>query len=244
MERGLYIAASGMLAEQVRQDQIANDLANASTTGYKADRSAQRSFGDMLLENSATGAVIGPLGLGAHIAEIRTDLSQGPLHQTGEPLDVAVNGPGFLAVQTPQGVRYTRDGELALDAGGRLVSSAGLPVLGTGGQPITVSGSDKLTIAPDGRVTSDGRQVGTLAVVSLANPQKQGDTLFTGTPGARPAGTELVQGSLEGSGVDPVRTMVDMIASLRAFESSQRVIHAIDETLAKAVSSVGSSTGQ
>ena len=243
MERGLYIAASGMLAEQVRQDQIANDLANASTTGYKADRSSQASFGDLLLQNSATGATIGPLGLGAHIAEIRTDLSQGALRQTGEPLDVALSGDGFLAVQTPNGVRYTRDGELALGTNGQLVTSAGLPVLGTNGRPITIGGTDDLTIAPDGTVKDGNRVAGTIAVVSLTGAQKQGDTLYTGTPGARPAGTQLVQGSLEGSGVDPVRTMVDMIASLRAFESSQRVIHAIDDTLGKAVTSVGSASG-
>ena len=78
MERGLYIAASGMLAQQVRQDQIANDLANASTPGYKADRAAQASFGDMLLQNPQTGEVVGPLSMGAHIARIATDLHAGP----------------------------------------------------------------------------------------------------------------------------------------------------------------------
>src|SRR5882672_12115109 len=114
-ERGLYIAASGMLAELVRQDQLANDLANASTPGYKADRAAQASFGELLLENSATGQPIGPLGLGVHIAELKTDLAQGPVKQTDEPLDVALAGPGFLAVQTAQGTRYTRDGQLTVD---------------------------------------------------------------------------------------------------------------------------------
>jgi flagellar basal-body rod protein FlgF len=157
---------------------------------------------------------------------------------------VALQGDGFLAVQSPNGVRYTRDGELALGTNGQLVTSAGLPVLGTNGRPITVGGADDLTIAPDGTVKVGSRVAGTIAVVSLTGAQKQGDTLYAGTPGARPGGTQLVQGSLEGSGVDPVRTMVDMMASLRAFESSQRVIHAIDDTLAKAVTSVGSSTGQ
>src|SRR5438876_12034169 len=90
MDRGLYIAASGMLAELVRQDQLANDLANAATPGYKADRAAQASFGELLLESSATGQPIGPLGLGVHIAELKTDLAQGPVKQTGEPLDVAL----------------------------------------------------------------------------------------------------------------------------------------------------------
>src|SRR3954469_7706110 len=110
MDRGLYIAASGMLAEQVRQDQIANDLANASTPGYKADRSAQSSFGDLLLANSSSGQTIGPLAMGSPIAEIRTDLAPAALKEPGEPLDVALDNEGFFAVQTPQGTRYTRNG--------------------------------------------------------------------------------------------------------------------------------------
>src|SRR5581483_11615636 len=97
---------------------LANDLANASTPGYKADTSAQSSFGDLLLENSQTGAPIGSLGEGVQIAEVKTDLSQGPIKQTGEPLDVALNGDGFLAVATPQGTRYTRDGQLTVDGKG------------------------------------------------------------------------------------------------------------------------------
>src|SRR5919201_84041 len=124
MDRGLYIAASGMLAEQVRQDQIANDLANSSTPGYKADRSAQRAFSELLLQNSKTGAVVGPLGLGAMVDKVQTDMSEGPLRQTDEPLDVAIEGDGFLAVQTPQGVRYTRDGQLVVDAQGRLATAS------------------------------------------------------------------------------------------------------------------------
>ena len=100
MERGLYIAASGMLAQQVRQDQIANDLANASTPGYKADRAAQASFEDMLLQNSQTGETVGSMSMGAHVARIVTSLQQGPLQQTGDPLDIALQGDGFLAVST------------------------------------------------------------------------------------------------------------------------------------------------
>ena len=121
MERGLYIAASGMLAEQVRQDQLANDLANASTPGYKADNSEQASFSDLLLWNSSTGAPIGSLSMGSRITHVVTDLTQGPLQSTGDPLDVALNGPGFLAVATGSGVRYTRDGQLMVDGRGRLM---------------------------------------------------------------------------------------------------------------------------
>lgn len=233
-----------MLAELVRQDQLANDLANASTPGYKADRSAQASFGELLLENSASGQPIGPLGLGVHIAELKTDLSQGPVQQTGEPLDVALAGPGFLAVQTAQGTSYTRDGQLTLDAKGQLTLANGPVVLDGQGKPIVVAGSaTDLTIAPDGTITAGGKTVGKLAIVSLTNPAKIGDNLYSGTAGPAPAGTTVQQGALEGSNTNPARVMVDMIVALREYESSQRVIHSIDETLQRGINSAGSVGG-
>jgi flagellar basal-body rod protein FlgF len=230
-----------MLTELVRQDQLANDLANASTPGYKADRTAQASFGDLLLENSASGQTIGPLGLGVHIAETKTDLSQGPIKQTGEPLDVALGGPGFLAVQTAQGKSYTRDGQLTLDAKGQLTLANGPLVLDAQGKPISVAGhASDLTIAPDGTITGGGKTLGKLAIVSLANPVKFGDNLYSATAGPAPAGTTVQQGALEGSNSDPARVMVDMIVALRQYESSQRVIHSIDETLQRGISAGGS----
>jgi flagellar basal-body rod protein FlgG len=243
MERGLYIAASGMLAEQVRQDQIANDLANASTPGYKADTSVQSSFGQVLLSNTATGQVVGPMSLGVHISQEVTDLTQGPLQQTGNPLDFALDGSGFFTVQTANGVAYTRDGQFEVNGSGQLINDTGNPVLGTDGKPINVGNAKNLSVSPDGVVTSNGKVAGTLNIVSLTNPAKQGDTLWSGTPGATPAATTVDQGYLEGSGVQPAQAMVDMIVSLRAYESSQRVLQGIDETLGKAVTSVGSATG-
>ena len=145
MDRGLYIAASGMIADQVRQDQIANDLANVSTTGYKADRSAQRSFGDMLLSERDTGQTVGHVSLGTEIAEIRTNLAPAPLKQTDEPLDIAIDGPGFLAVKTAAGTRYTRNGQLSLGPDGTLETAAGDPVLGADGQPLKLAGDRKST---------------------------------------------------------------------------------------------------
>ncbi|MGN6378750.1 MAG: flagellar hook-basal body protein [Gaiellales bacterium] len=246
MERGLYIAAAGMLAEQVRQDQIANDLANASTAGYKADRAVQSSFADALVSNSATGQTVGSFSLGSRIERIVTDMSQGALSQTGDPLDVGLAGDGFFAVSTPGGVRYTRDGQLSIDPQGRLETTTGYTLLGANGQPIDVSratGPDDVTIDPTGVVKVKDNVVGKIAIVSLTGAAKQGDSLFTGTPGAAPAGTTVQQGTLEGSGVNPATTMVDMIVSLRAYESTQRVIHAIDDDLGRAVTSVGSATG-
>jgi flagellar basal-body rod protein FlgF len=232
MDRGLYIAASGMLAEQVRQDQIANDLANASTAGYKADRTTQQSFGSMLLTNSLTGATVGSQTTAVQVTGIVTDFAPQPLKDTGEPLDFAINGDGFFAVQTAQGTRYTRNGQFGSDAQGRLVTSTGNLVLGRNNQPVA--------IGADGKV--DPRL---LNVVLLNNPRKSGDNLVTGTPGAaagQTAGT-VRAGSLEGSGADPTSAMVDMIASMRAYEAGQKVIQTIDETLGKAATSVGTVTG-
>jgi flagellar basal-body rod protein FlgF len=239
MDRGLYIAASGMLAEQTRQDQIANDLANASTPGYKADRSAQQGFGQLLLENTATGSPVGPLGLGTAITRTVTDLTPSALKETDEPLDFALDGPGFFAVQTPTGTRYTRDGQFVVDAAGQLRTSTGYPVLDPAGRPIAVGSADGLTVGPDGTVSRAGQTLGRLAVVSLANAAKQGDTLFTGTPAAAPAGTAVRQGYLESSGVNATTAMVELITSMRTFQSDQKAIQTIDETLQKGISSGG-----
>ncbi len=228
MDRGLYIAASGMLAEQIRQDQIANDLANASTPGYKGDRTAQRSFGDLLLANTKSGAVVGPQSTAVQVDEIVTDFTPRPARDTGEPLDFAITGEGFFAVQTAQGVRYTRNGQFALDPQGRLVTAQGDPVLDRNGRAI---------VAADGTV--DPRRLG---VVALTNPRKEGDSLVSGTPAGAATGTAR-SGALESSGADAARSMVDMIASMRAFEAGQKVIQAIDETLGQAVSKVGAVSG-
>jgi flagellar basal-body rod protein FlgG len=229
MERGLYIAASGMLAEQVRQDQIANDLANAATPGYKADRTSQAGFGELLLANSATGATVGPQGTAVQVSAVETDFSPKPAKDTGEPLDFAIVGEGFFAVQTARGVRYTRNGQFQADAQGRLVTAQGDPVLGRGGRT--------LAVGADGRV--DPRR---LDVVNLRDPRKDGDNLVAGTAAGNAAG-QVRAGALESSGADAARSMVDMIASMRAFEAGQKVIQTIDETLGKAATQVGAVTG-
>jgi flagellar basal-body rod protein FlgF len=231
MDRGLYLAASGMLAEQVRQNQIANDLANASTPGYKADRTTQQSFGSMLLANSQTGQVIGSQTTAVQVTGEVTDWTAEPVKDTGEPLDFAIVGDGFFALQTAGGTRYTRNGQFTANAQGQLVTADGDRVLGRDGRP--------LTLGADGKV--DPRNVD---VVLLTNPQKGGDNLVTGTPG-RPAGQiagQVRSGALEGSGADPTTAMVDMIASSRAYESGQKVIQTIDSSLQKASNDVGKLT--
>jgi flagellar basal-body rod protein FlgF len=226
MDRGLYIAASGMLAEQVRQDQIANDLANASTPGYRADRTSQRTFGDLLLVNGTNGRAVGSQSTAVQVDAVQTDWTPQPSRETGEPLDFAITGEGFFAVRTDAGTRYTRNGQFTVSPQGQLVTANGDAVLGRNGRPITVGS--------DGRV--DPRA---LSVVTVTGAAKEGDNLFAGTPGGQ-AASDVRAGALEGSGADPSRSMVDMIASLRAFEAGQKVITTIDETLQKASTQVGS----
>ena len=226
MERGLYIAASGMLAELRRQDQIANDLSNAATPGYKSDRSTQQSFGEMLLANGRTGQTVGTLGLGVQVDETTTDWSPQALRQTDEPLDFAIQGEGFFGVRTGQGVFYTRNGQFTLSPQGILTTARGDVVLGQNGQPIQAGADGKVNPASVG-------------IFNVAGPRKVGDNLVAGNAAGRGAG-QVQSGFLEGSGADPARSMVDMIASFRSFEASQKAVHTLDDTLGLAASKVGS----
>jgi flagellar basal-body rod protein FlgF len=232
VDRGLYLAASGMLAEQVRQDQISNDLANASTAGYKADRTSQRSFNQMLLVNTVTGQQVGSVSTAVQVDRTVTDFDPQPAKDTGNPLDFAIVGDGFFSVRTAQGTRYTRNGQFTADADGELADASGNKVLGRTGQPVK--------IGADGAV--DPRL---LDVTLLRNPAKQGDNLVTGTPGpiAGAAAGQVRAAALEESAADPTRSMVDMIKSMRAYESGQKVIQAIDDTLGKAVNQVATVSG-
>ncbi len=225
MDRGLYIAASGMLAEMTRQEQIANELANSTTPGYKADRSAQSGFGELLLSNTRNGRPIGQVGLGVQVDEIRTDLTPGPLQETGDPLDLAIEGEGYFAVRTPAGVRYTRNGQFTASAAGTLTDSFGNEVLGAGGEPVR--------LRRDGTVSAAD-----VGVFALAGARKQGDSLFTGAAAGTAAG-RVRAGALEGSATDPARSMVEMISSFRSLESDQKAIQTIDETLGEFAGQVG-----
>ena len=229
MERGLYIAAAGMVAEMVRQDQIANDLANAATPGYKSDRSQQKSFSDLLLQNTNTGQTIGPLGSGPLITKQVTDLQPEALRSTNEPLDLGISGDGYFAVQTSRGVRYTRNGAFQSAPDGTLVDALGNKVLSTTNQPVKVKA--------DGTVDA-----ATVGCFSLTGVQKEGDSLFTGTAAGKAPGA-VASGMLESSGVDAARTMVDMMSSLRAFEAGQKAIQTIDQSLQQAAGQVGNLPG-
>lgn len=226
MDIGLYIAASGMVAEQVREGQLANDLANATTPGYKPDQAPQHSFGEVLLANSEGGATIGALEQGVALGKTSTDMASGTLQETGEPLDFAIEGSGFFAVQTAQGVRYTRDGQFTTSSQGLLTDTNGDPVLDPAGAPIKVDAK--------GRVPASA-----LGLYEVAGALKQGENLFAGSASGKPTGT-VRQGALEGSGVDAAKVMIEMTASMRNFQSGQQAIQTIGQTLQTAASQIGS----
>ncbi|MBV9803364.1 MAG: flagellar hook-basal body protein [Solirubrobacterales bacterium] len=229
MDTGLYIAASGMLAQQVREDQLANDLSNASTPGYKSDSSVQSDFGSMLLANTANGQTVGQIDTGVQLGAPVTNLTPSTLYSTNQPLDFGVAGQGFFAVRTAQGTRYTRDGQFQANAQGLLVDGQGNPVLSQNGATITLSAQGTVPAS-------------SLGVFNVTGVAKQGDNYFTGAPGGRATGT-VKQGELESSSVDPVMTMTNMISSLQTYQAGENAIQTIDSTMQESASAVGSLSG-
>jgi flagellar basal-body rod protein FlgG len=256
MFRSLQVAATGMTAQETMLDTIANNLANANTTGYKAQ---SVEFEDLIYQSGRTagpidGGAISPtsvqVGSGSRVVATTRSFSQGAMQQTGNPLDIAVEGSGFLAVMQPSGqLAYTRAGSLKLDAQGRLSTSNGLIVE----PPVTVpANATAVTIGPNGAVSitqpnqTTPTTVGQLQLTMFSNPNglnSIGHNLFeptgssgeplTGAPGANGAGT-ILQGSLESSNVDVVSEMVNLIGAQRAYEINSKVVSAADQMLQNA----------
>jgi flagellar basal-body rod protein FlgF len=226
MDIGLDIAATGMVAEQARQEQLANDLSNASTPGFKPEETPLHSFGAILLANTEGGEAVGSVNEGVALGKAYTNKLGGTLQETGEPLDFAIVGDGYFAVKTATGTRYTRDGQFTVSSKGVLTDANGDPVLSGKGAQIKVSATGTVAASAVG-------------VFEVPGAVKQGENLYTGKVAGKPTGT-VKQGSLEGSGVDAAKTMIEMITSLRSFQSGQQAIQAISQTLQEAASQVGS----
>ena len=254
MIRSLYVAKTGLEAEQTRMDVIANNLANVNTSGFKGSRAV---FQDLLYQNltqpgaqsSQTTQYPSGLQLGTGVRPVATErlMTQGNLTQTGNSLDVAVDGQGFFQVLKPDGtIAYTRDGTFQLNNQGQIVTAGGYLVQPT----VTVPASAQtVTIGNDGTVSvtlpgqSAPQQVGTLQLASFANPtglQSAGDNLYlqtgssgapnTGQPSLNGLGT-LQQGYLESSNVNVVAELVDMISTQRAYEINSKAVQASDQML-------------
>jgi flagellar basal-body rod protein FlgF len=243
MNSGMYAAVSGNIASMQRLEVISNNLANINTVGFKKDRLI---FDTML--NSAKNPTL-PAGtltdspvLSDYVVD--TDYSAGPQKQTGNPLDLALDGSGFFVVNTPQGKAYTRQGNFHLDAGGKVVTADGYEVQ-AGGGPVTIKGG-KVDINEKGEVTVDGQQVSTLSVVDFPKPyqmQKIGSAMFVPADPAmteQPAtGTYVRQGALEDSNVHPLLEMANLIETTRFYESCVKTIQSYDEMANKAANDLG-----
>ena len=241
MLRGLYAAASGLRYQTLRHDVVANNMANATTPGFKRSEVLAQTFEEALLarigySSGHRQALLGAMPRGVAAAETLTDTSPGPLMHTANPMDLAIEGTGFFVVETPVGERYTRDGSLRVSADGILVNGRGYRILGQAG-PIRVDGGEVI-VERDGTLRVDGRAVGRLRVVDLLDPVQVGENLFTGTELGE-AGSAVVQGYLEGSNVNPLEEMVNLLEAFRAYEAVAKVVQAQDEVLAKAVNEVG-----
>lgn len=250
MIRGLYTACSGMLAETNRTDIIANNLANANTTGFKKDLAIFRASPEMNIHRfddpvSVGSAKIDPkpfigiLGTGVQVDDVNTDFLQGGLEKTSNPLDIALMGEGFFEVMTPQGVRYTRDGSFTKNSQGHVITVEGYQLMGQNG-PIVIRGED-INIDNNGRISVDGQNLDTIRIARFedqAQLVKEGDNLYRATGQPIEANTEVVQKCIENSNVNPIREMTEMITAFRAYEANQKAVRTHDETLERAVNDI------
>ena len=259
----MYSATSGALVAQAAVDTIANNLANVNTTGFKRtllqvqaqpERELYRFQVDPgqvsgnRLKGVPTMQSIGTLGTGSQVYDTPAVLEQGQIAATGNDLDVALSGPGFIATRTGTGaLRYTRDGAFVRDQNGFLTTQNGDRVLGNGGNPIVLPNQGQVQIGRDGTITANGQTTDRIAVVEFTNPaalRPEGSNRFvdTGAAGARVATTTTtLQGSLEKSNADVVSSMVDLITNERWFDANQKSIQTQDDAVAQAIQTVGRS---
>ncbi|WP_153463483.1 flagellar hook-basal body protein [Sediminibacillus terrae] len=271
MLRGYYTAASGMLAQQRRQEALSNNIANAQTPGYKQDQATLKAFPELLLQrmeeqnvptsrnlSRAMPTTIGSINSGVYIQETIPDFSQGDLQETGISTDMALvngnlpdeNGGLFFTLQNGEGEeRLSRNGNFTLDGDGFLVSNQGFYVLDQAGNPIQTNNME-FNVTEEGTVQIDGQNI-PLGVAYAADANsliKEGENVFRMDEGADPAVDaraaagvtfSVQQGVLEGSNVDSLRSMTDMMEAYRSFETNQKVLKAYDSSMEKAVNEIG-----
>ena len=254
MNAALWAAKTGLDAQQTEMAVVSNNLANVNTTGFKEDRAV---FEDLLYQNQTqAGADTSQttqspsgmsIGTGVQVVATEKDYSQGSLTQTGNPLDVAIQGQGFFQIQMPDGtVAYTRDGTFQTNAQGQLVNSSGFLVqpgitIPQGAQSVTIGGDGTVSVTLAGQ--SAPTQVGQIQLANFINPpglQPIGQNLLvqsaasgspqTGSPGTNGLGS-LSQGELESSNVNVVEELVNMIQTQRAYEMNSKAINTVDQML-------------
>lgn len=248
MLNGLYVAASGMMMQEKIVNNIANNLANVHTNGYKKDGftfknyiARAKEFPEDIIRGSLYNQTINRT---VQLDRNYLDLSVGDIHQTGNKFDLALgNKDAFFVVDTPYGIRFTRDGAFTLNNNNELVNSSGYRVLSTNMQPIVINGNNVAFLA-NGEVLLDGVQVDQLNIASFEDTtrlQKVGRNLFAAIDilPQEAQNPTLMQGYIEGSNVNAVQEMVKMIEANRGFETYQKVIQTIDQLNDKASNELG-----
>lgn len=246
MVRGLYTAASGMLAQSKKIDVLSNNMANSKTAGYKGDFATFEAFGngETIRFQGAYSAALGATVNGAAMAQIGTHYDQGAVEQTGSSLDFAIEGAGYFTLEQPDGTRFiTRNGQFNRREDGYLTDYSGNLVLGTNG-PVYLERSD-IEVTPTGEILSGGATAGNLLITNPATMEGAeklpgaGFTLPAG--GAQDVFTGVIrQGALERSNIDLIEQMTSLVESSRAFQTCSRVVQMMDGILEKSVTQIGS----
>jgi flagellar basal-body rod protein FlgF len=242
MDNSLLVSLSQQLAAYRAMDVIANNLANASTPGFKREAAK---FEEYIAQMRPAEGQTGSQSVSfVKDAGILRDTSQGNIQRTGATYDLALSGKGFFAVQTPQGMRYTRDGHFSLDANGQIVTTDGHALQGDGGA-ITITPDDgQIQIAPDGTVSGKTGQLAKIRIVDFADAatsmKKEGGNLYSTNQAAIvPTGTSLRQGMLESSNVQPVIEISHMIEVMRAYEATATLAKSHEDLKRQAIEKLG-----
>jgi flagellar basal-body rod protein FlgG len=254
MIRALYTAASGLLSHLRMQEAVANNVANANTTGYKEDTSANEAFNRVLAQRIGNASTpvpltfrrnLGVVGTGTHQAERGVYLQQGAVTRTEQPLDLAILGPGFIATQGEGGQTfYTRNGHLTTNEAGVLMTTDGRAVLGVDGAPIVIDG-EAVTVHRNGEVVVDGQSAGTIALydVEATNLVRAEGSAFTAAGPATllAAGREprFDQGALEASNTNLAAETTRLMSTARQYEANQQLFREIASNLERVVNDVG-----
>ena len=241
MENAQLVSLSRQMSLRRQMDVVANNLANLNTTGFKAQSLLFEEYMMPVARSNGTGGEDQRVSFVQDWSTIQ-DFSSGSIEMTGNPLDIALEGEGFLAVETPGGERWTRSGALQIDSRGVLVTLDGNPVLGDGGPVRFDPGETDITIDAAGNVVSSGGPKGRLRIVEFANAQslvREGDNLFSGGTPEVAVSTRVLQGGLERSNVSGVRQITEMIRVQRAYESITSMMKRQDEIRTGAIQRLG-----
>lgn len=240
MDRGIYVALSGAVAQERRMELLADNLANVSTAGFKGQKAvfeeAVPGFGNLLAGTNPRSFT--------SLDKVVTDMSQGMMENTGRSLDVAIEGDGFFTVKTPNGMRYTRDGSFSLTADGTLVTREGYQVMGEKG-PVLLTGPE-VSISSTGDIEANGIVVDKLRLVSFNNVMnlvREGNLFAPADDTVKVVPvdpkTTVAQGYVENSNINAVRAMTEMIDAMRSYETHAKMVQTMDEMTRKSIEEVG-----